>query len=164
MKKLQELFQIIEKENIIFEETNIGENSKGIYIDVPGLSPAIGISKSISNNRCQYLSVLSEELGHHFTSVGNLTIRSKNYSEMLEKNKNENRAKTWAANFLISDEDFVQALCNCISTKCDLCDYFNMTDELLQYKIYSIILNENRYNRIRATLNKREIPYESCTI
>lgn len=165
MKKLEELFQIIEKENIIFEETNIQyENSKGIYIHIPNIPPTIGISKSIVNDRCKYLSVLAEEVGHHFTSVGNLTIDSKNYSEILQKNKKENKAKSWAANFLISDEDFVQALYKCISTPCEICDCFNVTSEILQYKMLSIIHDEIKYNNIKENFRLKEVPYEACCI
>lgn len=165
MKKLEELFEIIEKENIIYAETNIRyENSKGIYITIPDIPPTIGISKSIVNDRCKYLSILAEELGHHFTSIGNLTIESKNYSEKLQKAKKENKAKTWAANFLISDEDFVHALYNCISTTCDICDCFNVTNEILQYKILSIIHDEVKYNNIKENLKEKEVAYEACCI
>lgn len=165
MKKLNELFQIIKKENIIYEETNFkSEISPGIYLNIPGIPPTIGISKSIINNRNKYLSILAEEVGHHFTSVGNLTITSKNYSEKLMKNKQEHRAKSWAANFLVSDEEFEQALCNCISTPSDICDSFDMTHEMLKYKIHSIVVDENRYKRIRSALMKKEVSYNSCEI
>lgn len=165
MKKLEELFQIIEKENVIFEETDIQyENSKGIYINIPEMPPTIGISKTIVNDSCKYLSIVAEEVGHHFTSVGNLTIRSKNYSEKLLKNKKENKAKLWAANFLISDEDFVQALHKCVSTPCDMCECFNVTNEILQYKILSIIHDEIKYNNIKKNFKLKEVPYESCCI
>lgn len=165
MKKLKELFKIIEKENIVYEETNYkSKNSPGIYLNVPGIPPTIGISKSIISNRNKYLSILAEELGHHFTSVGNLTITSRNYSEKLMKNKQEHRAKSWAANFLISDEEFEKALCNCISTPSDICDSFNITDEILKYKIRSIVVDENRYKRIRSALMKKEVSYNSCEI
>lgn len=165
MKRLKELFKIIERENIIYEETNFkSENSPGIYLNVPGMPPTIGISKSILNNRAKYLSILAEELGHHFTGFGNLTITSKNYSEKLMKNKQERRAKSWASNFLISDEEFEQALCNCISTHSDICDSFDITYEMLKYKINSIIVDENRYKRIRSALMKKEVSYNSCEI
>lgn len=165
MKKLKELFQIIEKENIFFEEINTKhDNSSGIYLNASGIPPTIGIHKSILNNRCKYLSVLAEELGHHFTSLGNLTIESKKYSEKLMKNKQEHKAKSWAANFLISDEDFVQALYDCISTPCDMCEYFNVTYEILEYKISSIIHDEVKYNNIRKNFMLREVPYNCCTI
>lgn len=111
MRKLNEIFKILERENIILEETNIQYNdTKGIYFNIPGIRPTIGITKSIVNDRCMYISILSEELGHHFTTSGDLTAKSTTYYERLEINKKELKAKLWAANFLISDEDFVQAL------------------------------------------------------
>lgn len=165
MKELKELFQIIKNENIVFEETNIQyKDLKGIYLTVPGIPPTIGISKSIANDRCKYISLIAEELGHHFTSVGNLIINSENYSEKLQKNKKENIAKKWAANFLISDEDFVRALYKCISTSCDMCEYFNVTNEILNYKILSIIHDEIKYNNIKENFRLKEVPYESCCI
>ncbi len=165
MKKLKELFQIIEIENIIFEEISTKhDSSPGIYLNAPGIPPTIGISKSILDNKCKYLSVLAEELGHHFTSLGNLTITSKNYSEKLIKNKQEYKAKSWATNFLISDDEFIQALYDCISTPCDMCEHFNVTDEILKYKIASIIHDEAKYYKILSDFKKREIPYEACCI
>lgn len=165
MKKLRHLFQIIERENILIEETEIKyNNTKGMYINIPGFPPTILIDKSVINDRCKFLSILSEELGHHFTTFGNLPQKSKSYSEKLQKNKKENQAKFWAANFLISDEDFVQALCNCISTPCDICDCFDITDEILQHKIYSIIIDEKRYSKIKTMLKNNEVAYEACCI
>lgn len=165
MKDLKDIFEIIEKENIIFEESNIQYgNMSGIYLNIPNIDPVICISTSIINNRCKYLSVISEELGHHFTTVGNLTVKSQNYSEKLQKEKRENKAKLWASKFLISDEDFVQALHKCISNHCDMCDYFNVTSEILKFKVLSIVNDENKYNNIRSSLRKKYIAYNSCCI
>lgn len=165
MKKLNQIFQIINIENIILEEINAQSDCiKGIYFNIPGIPPTIGIPKSIVNNRCKYLSVLAEELGHHFTTIGDLTVKSTTYSEKLETNKKEIKAKSWAADFLIDDDDFVQALYNCISTPCDMCDHFNVTYEILNYKILSIMANEVKYNNIKNNFKDREIPYEACCI
>lgn len=80
------------------------------------------------------------------------------------KNKQEHKAKSWAANFLVSDDEFLQALCDCISTPFEICDLFNITDEMLQYKIHSIVIDESRYNHIRSALKKKEVPYNNCEI
>lgn len=165
MKKLNDIFEIIERENIILEETNIQyEGAKGIYFNVPDIPPTIGITKSIVNDRCMYISILSEELGHHFTTLGDLTVKSTTYSERLKKNKKEIKARSWAANFLISDDDFVQALYNCISTPCDMCDHFNVTYEILICKILSIIHDEVKYTTIKNNFKEKEVPYEACCI
>lgn len=165
MKNLKDIFEIIDKENIIIEEVDIRfKNTSGIYLNLPNIGPVININLSIIHNRCKYLSVIAEELGHHFTTIGNLTTKSKNYSEKLQKEKKENKAKLWAAEFLISDEEFVQALYNCISTQFDMCDYFNVTNEILKFKIRSIINDEVKYNSIRSNLRQKETQYNSCCI
>ncbi|KFX55792.1 ImmA/IrrE family metallo-endopeptidase [Clostridium botulinum] len=165
MNKIINIFNIIEKENIILEEMNLTSTiSDGIYIKIPHCPPTIGINKSIVNNNSKYISVLSEELGHHFTTLGNLTEKSRSYSRKLIKNKKELKARLWAANFLIKDDDFVQALNDCISSIPEMADYFNVTEEIILYKIYSIILDESKYKIIRSNFMQREIPYNSCVI
>ena len=76
----------------------------------------------------------------------------------------ENRAKKWAADFLMSDEELLRALMNCISNRCDLCEYFNSTDELLKYKLCSILEDENKYNDIKNKLKMHEVAYSACEI
>ncbi|NFH89145.1 ImmA/IrrE family metallo-endopeptidase [Clostridium botulinum] len=165
MKKLFNIFNIIEKENIILEEIDLTSASlDGIYIKIPHISPTIGINKSIVNNSRKCISILSEELGHHFTTFGNLTKESLSYSHKLIKNKKELKARLWAANFLISDKEFVQALNDCITSIPEMADYFNVTEEIIVYKIYSVTLDEPKYKTIRNNFMQREIPYNSCVI
>lgn len=165
MKKLNTIFNIISNEKIILEETSLKYSySKGLYFKVPGIPPTIAIDKSIISYSYKYISILAEELGHHFTTYGDLLEDSDTYSEKLMKNKQENIAKLWAANFLISDEDFVQALYNCISNIHDMAEHFNVTEEIIKYKILAITLNEIKYNNIRNNFKTREIPYNCCAI
>ncbi len=165
MKKLNTIFKIINNENILLEEINLSHNYlKGIYFNIPGVPPTIGIKESIVPYSCIYISVLAEELGHHFTTSGNLLDTSINYIDELEKNKKEKKAKLWAANFLISDDEFIQALYYCISTIYDMAEYFNVTEEIIKYKILSITLDELRYINIKNNFKNREVPYNSCCI
>lgn len=165
MKNLEQIYEIIEEEGIILEEVNLTyEYIEGIYLKLPGLHPTIGINKSICNNSKKLISVLAEELGHHFTSFGDLTTECFSYSDEIKLSKQEKKARLWAANFLISDAEFVQALYDCISTQCDMCDYFNVTDGILKYKILSILHDEDKYNNIRNKLREKKIQYEACCI
>lgn len=158
-------YRQIKKLNRIFKEINLNHTYlKGIYFNIPGVTPTIGIEKSIASYSFIYISVLAEELGHHFTTSGNLIDDCNTYSEKLQKNKKEQNAKLWAANFLISDDEFVQALYNCISTIYDMAEYFNVTEEIINYKILSITLNELKYINIRNNFKNREVPYNSCAI
>ena len=165
MKKSTNIFKITGNENIILEETNLNHTYlKGIYFSIPEVPPTIGIKQSIVSYSFIYISVLAEELGHHFTTLGNLLDASTNYTDQLEKNKKEKKAKLWAANFLISDEEFVQALYDCIPTIYDMTEYFNVTEEMINYKISSITLNELKYINIRNNFKTHEVPYNSCAI
>lgn len=163
MKTLDDLYKLINKENIVLDENwNVGNDLSGIYLMLPGCPPIIAINKSIKDRK-KLCSILSEELGHYYTTSGDLT-QQENNNKKVQAVKMETRAKKWAANFLISDDELVQALINCISTKWDICEYFNATDELLKYKLYSILENEDKYNDIRNKLKKHEVAYSVCEI
>lgn len=165
MKDLNDIFKIVNDEHIILEEFNLTyKKIDGIYFKIPGLNPTIGIEKTIVHDRCKYISTLSEELGHHFTCIGDLTAECVLYSDKIQRDKKEHKAKLWAADFLISDEEFVQALCSCISTMDDISQYFNVTYEIVQYKILSISRDEDKYIRMRSNFMKRDIPYHCCLI
>lgn len=166
MQQLTRLLNLIYKEKIILEEIQSSSQyaPDGIYFNISEFSPVIGINRSIFYASPKYISTLGEELGHYFTTLGNLTITSKNYSEKLLKSKKERQAKTWASNFLVSDSEFVQALNECNVTIEEMAEHFNVTEELIKYKIESIVSDEEKYNNIRKNFIKREIPYNSCMI
>lgn len=165
MKSLIDLYDLIEAENIILEETWDNTcNLNGIYLKIPNSKPVIGIKKSIINNTKKLRSALSEELGHHFTTNGDLIKKSQNYYEQLYKHKEETIAKTWGANFLITDDDFVQALNNCIISVSEMAEYFEVTEEIVKLKINSIVKDEQKYNAIRTNFMKKEIQYNACQI
>lgn len=165
MKNITDIYKIIEKENILYEETDLSKlNSKGLYMKLNGYKPMIFIDKRIINNTNIYISILAEELGHHFTTYGNLLSPSKCYMDKLIKDKKENIARKWAANYLISDEEFVQALLSCITNYFDMCEHFNVTYELLNYKIESILRDEKKYNKIKEKFKLYEVQFNACNI
>lgn len=102
MTKLNISFLIINKEHIILEDFNINHaNVDGIYFKLPILPPTIAIRKSLINDNKKYISVLSEELGHHFTTTGDLIAKSKNYRDKLYKSKKELLARSWGLTSLL---------------------------------------------------------------
>lgn len=165
MRNINDIFNIITKENIIFEEVKFKNGIEGIYFKIPGLNPTIGIKDAIVNdNSKKYISVLAEELGHHFTTLGDLTAECFVYSDKIYRSKQERKARMWAANYLISDSEFVQALHTCKSTVEDMSEHFNVTEEIIKYKILSISLNELKYMQIRKNFKCMDIQYNSCAI
>ena len=165
MAKINIIFNIIKNQNIIIEETDFkNSKSKGLYLKLDDFPPIIALDKAILPYRSLFLSILAEELGHHFTTQGDLLKDSKSYSDKLIKNKKENLAKKWAANFLISDDEFVQALNSCICNNFDMCDYFDVTEEILNYKILSIMHDKIKYKTIINNFMLKEVQYYACNI
>lgn len=165
MKYITDIYKIIEKESILYEERNLSKlKSKGIYVKLNGYKPMIFIDKKIIHNNSTYISILAEELGHYFTTHGDLIEASKSPNDSLVKIKKENLAREWAANFLINNDEFVQALLACIGTKYDMCEYFNVNYEILDTKINCILRDEKKYKEIKEKLKEHEFQYNSCTI
>ncbi|MDQ0149160.1 ImmA/IrrE family metallo-endopeptidase [Eubacterium multiforme] len=165
MKSLTDIYNLIEKENLILEEVNFKEpNIEGIYFKVPGLSPTIGIHKNIVHNTKKYISVLAEELGHHFTSIGDLTAECVTYAQKLNRSKQELRARRFAANYLISDDEIIGAILQNINTIYGLSSYFNVTEEIIKYKLLSIYLKEGKYTNSILAIMTKEVVYDCCNL
>ena len=166
MKTLYDIFNLIKSENILLEEWSYLNINHGIYLSLPGIisTHVIGIAPSLAlNNHKKYKSLLSEELGHHFTTNRNLIKNSKNYYEKTSNSKQEYKARRWSANYLISDNEFLNALNNCIVSLYDMSEYFDVTEETIKYKIENIVHNENLYKYIKNNFFN-EVAYDCCTI
>ncbi|EOU1841396.1 ImmA/IrrE family metallo-endopeptidase [Clostridium perfringens] len=164
MRNLNDIYKLIESEKIILEEVIFKENIKGIYFKVPGIDPTIGINISILSDTRKYISILAEELGHHFTSSGDLTSECITYADKLNKSKQEKKARMWAANYLISDEEIIGALLHLSGTLSGLALHFNVTEEIIKYKLLSIYLKEDKFRISKLMIMEDEIIYNSCSV
>ena len=96
MKSLSDIYSLIEDENIELEEIYFkSSNIEGIYFKVSGINPIIGIHKKLLADTRKYISVLAEELGHHFTSSGNLTSECITYSDKINRSKQEKKKRIY---------------------------------------------------------------------
>lgn len=165
MKSLADIYSLIDNENIVLEEVNFkSKNIEGIYLKTSDLCPIIGINRSLINNSKKYISVLAEELGHYFTSRGNLVSECITYREKLNKSKEEKRARIWASNFLISDNEIIGAILQNVNTIYGLSIHFNVTEEIIKYKLLSIYLREDKFRISKLMIMEDEIIYNSCSV
>ncbi|MDK0570223.1 MAG: ImmA/IrrE family metallo-endopeptidase [Clostridium perfringens] len=165
MKSLSDIYSLIEYENIALEEVYFkSSNIEGIYFKVSEMNPIIGIHKNLLTDTRKYISVLAEELGHHFTSSGNLTSECITYSDKLNRSKQEKRARIWASNFLISDNEIIGAILQNINTIYGLSLHFNVTEEIIKYKLLSIYLKEDKFRISKLMIIEDEIIYNSCSV
>lgn len=107
MIKTEELMRLIFREGIVLEHKVMKESFKGVYYSADGLH-AIFINSGITDNHTLYRSVLAEELGHHFTSIGDCTpLRCMSYQNRLSYDRNELSALRWAAEFLMPTDELM---------------------------------------------------------
>ena len=71
--------------------------------------------------------VLAEELGHYFTSHGNILDQS-----TIPNRKQERRARGWAYDYLMPLNEFAEAYEAGIVSRYDLARYFEITEWFLQ--------------------------------
>ena len=91
MNKLERLEQEAFEDSVRVHDYYLGEETlKGIYID-----GNVAINTSVNDN-VEKACVLAEELGHHYTSVGDIIDM-----ENAQNRKQERQARLWAYNKLI---------------------------------------------------------------
>lgn len=107
MIKTEELMRIVFREGIILEHKAMTAAVNGVYYCAEGLH-AIFMNESITENPCLYRSVLAEELGHHFTSVGvTAPLRCMSYRERVDHDRCELIALRWAADFMMPTDSLL---------------------------------------------------------
>lgn len=118
------LLKELDDHGITYIETNLPVHKlKGLYCD-----NTIFIQQGLSHadKRC----ILAEELGHYYTSSGDIL----DYSDVVAA-KQERVARKWAAKQLISPEDIIQASKEGIRNRYELAEFLGVTEEFLQESI-----------------------------
>lgn len=108
-------------ENIIVVEKNFKSQAKGLC-----KGNKIGISKAISTST-EKACILAEELGHHYTTVGNILGQSS-----VSNRKQELRARMWAYNKLIGLMGIIKSYEHGCQSYHEMAEYLDVTEEFLR--------------------------------
>ena len=108
-------------ENIIVVEKNFKSQAKGLC-----KGNKIGISKAISTST-EKACILAEELGHHYTTVGNILGQSS-----VSNRKQELRARMWAYNKLIGLIGIIKSYEHGCHSYHEMAEYLDVTEEFLR--------------------------------
>lgn len=122
MNKYEELLNDANKSNIVVTDQFdlSGTRIKGLYCD-----------GTIALNRDMYIEsektcVLAEELGHHYTTIGNIMDQTD-----VSNRKQERRARIWAYHKLLSLNDLIDSYkCGC-RNQFEIAEHLNVTEEFL---------------------------------
>ena len=120
MSKLNELYIHADKNDIeIIDYDFKSDNIKGLYCD-----NVIALKKGLPE--AEKTCVLAEELGHYYTSVGNILDQHDPNNQ-----KPENIARRWATNTLLCPADLVRAYRAGNEYISDIAEYLGVTSEFL---------------------------------
>lgn len=133
-----ELLKLAETNGIVVEYWNFKPPLQGVYWAHPGLPPVIGLSSALCANRIKLRCVLAEELGHHFTTVGQYIpqgpVEYFNYGKRLEISFAEARALRWAAQYLIPLDALIRELKSGLRDR-ELAECFEVTLDLMRFRL-----------------------------
>ncbi len=110
-----------ENEGIQLKEKKLRHNFKGLYCD-----GKIIIDTELVTD-CEKRCILSEELGHHYKTVGDITDQTK-----VENRKQELIARRWGYKKLIGIVDLVNAHKHGCNNRYEVAGYLNVTEEFLE--------------------------------
>lgn len=106
--------------NITIIEKNFKSKAKGLC-----KGNKIGISKRIPTSS-EKACVLAEELGHHYTTVGNILDQSS-----ISNRKQELQARMWAYNKMIGLMGIIRCYEHGCQNKHEMAEYLEVTEEFL---------------------------------
>lgn len=112
----------------IIDDIQLPEHYKGLYVETENKKVILINSavKDAAEKRC----VIAEELGHYYTSAGNILDQRD-----IGNRKQEVRARSWAYEYLVPLAKIVQAYRDGVSGRHELAEYLNVTEEFLQETI-----------------------------
>lgn len=115
---MQRLIKLAEKNNIEIVEMQLAGNLKGLYAD-----RVIALKKGLSEKEKNCM--LAEELGHHFTTHGNILDQTD-----VSNRKQELKARAWGIQTLANLDLLIKGYFNTYNAS-ELAEYLNITDEYL---------------------------------
>ena len=120
MTKYEQLTNFAYKNKLDIIETNFNSHSEGLCIgDVIALNQNLNIAKKTC--------VLAEELGHYFTTVGDIIDQTD-----VNNRKQEIKARKWGYCKLVNIEGLVEACKQGCRNINEIAEYLEVTEEFLQ--------------------------------
>jgi Zn-dependent peptidase ImmA (M78 family) len=129
---------LIKEQHITIILAPLPNKIHGFYYLSPDNRSRIALNRDLAEGSPEYRSILAEELGHHFTSIGESSpLTTMSYHDRIQRDRVETKAVRWASDFLIPTEQLLCTIEDCsVSCMQELADAFQVTVELIQHKLY----------------------------
>ncbi|SDT25773.1 hypothetical protein SAMN05444162_3581 [Paenibacillaceae bacterium GAS479] len=123
---------------LLSEQADLPDQIKGLYIETKAIQ-AILLSRSLRTSS-EKACILAEELGHYYTSAGDITDQS-----TLVNRKQEKRARNWGFEKLIPLSELVRAYIGGCRNAFEIADFLEVTEEFLKE---SIVHYQEKYGQM----------------
>lgn len=163
---VKDLYRLAEQDGVIVERWPLSSPLDAIYIKEPGIPPVVAISTRIAEGTAAYNTLLAHELGHHFTTAGEVaSCQRYSYGDALVANRAEYRATRWAAECLLPLNELREALDCGILERWELAEHFGVTEDLVDFRLSVIrdCLDEERLPRQAAESSQPDIATTDST-
>lgn len=130
---MKPLFQIAENENIIVIERTLPESINGFFHRENDFN-LICLERNL--RRVQRKITLAHEIGHYFTSSGNVIFQDREFFNTCSLD--EHLARKWAAEFLIPEDQlimYINHLDGDYLNEYELADIFGVTPEFVRFRV-----------------------------
>lgn len=120
-----ELLEVARKENVyVIEKAQFKSHSAGLIN-----GDVIGLNKELSSDT-ERACILAEELGHYYTSTGNIIDQ-----DNTSNRKQELHARVWAYRKLLALDKIIEAFEHGCRNRFEMAEYLEVTEEFLSEAI-----------------------------
>ena len=135
MDKLEKLLQVIYDENIILHyDDSLPYQLEWLYVNIKDVGHAIFLLNRLKQDKHRHIEILGEELGHHFTSVGDNISNTSIYIEKLNILKCEKQATDWSTNYIITNKELAKALEHGCNLFYEIAEFLNVNEFIVKDK------------------------------
>lgn len=132
LTKLELLQEEALQHDIKVTYASLPKRIKGLYFEDYNLPPVIALNKHYIADSNEETCIVAEELGHYYTSFGDLLDEA---ADKTVVRKQEEKARRWAAKRIISLNDIIKAYEYGARTQLEFAEYLETDEAFLCWAI-----------------------------
>ncbi len=154
LTKLELLQEEALQNDIKVTYASLPKRIKGLYCEDYDMPPVIALNKHYIADSKEETCIVAEELGHYYTSYGDLLDEA---TDKTVVRKQEEKARRWAAKRILSLNDIIKAYEYGASTRLEFAEYLETTEDFL---CWAIEYYRKKYGIIKVIDSKYVIYFE----